>query len=235
MNVSFRGSPDLVALALEACYQAGAEAAGPGAFSRQALASGRLTLDQAEAILALVQAGDEAAAAQALQRLHGALGEEFEPLRQELLHLRALVEAGLDFIEEPDVEAYDPQALRQLLETIRATIARWRRAARSLGDEPLVMLVGPANAGKSALFAELTQADALVSDVAGTTRDWLEASWRLPAGRLVRLVDSAGWLQQAAALDAAAVQAGVDRLRSAAVVVCAQLRMHRRHSPCQLH
>ena len=186
LEITIPGSSDLVDLALAQLHQAGAEPAGPGAFSRQALATGRLTLDQAEAVLAVVTAPDAAAAQQAIHRLQGALGSEFEPLRQQLLHLRALIEAGLDFVEELDVEAYDHAQAQSLLQECRATIGRWRRAADSLGQLPEVLLVGPANAGKSALFAALSGAEAIVSPIAGTTRDWLDALWTLPSGRQVR-------------------------------------------------
>ena len=220
IEIVLPGNSFIVDFALQRLLVAGAEMAGPGAFSRQALATGRLTLDEAEAVLDLVTAADVTAAQQALQRLHGALGAEFEPLRQEVLHLRALVEAGLDFIEEPDVEAYDHAAARSLLEQIRATIARWRRAATSLGLMPEVLLVGAANAGKSALFRELTGAAALVSSTPGTTRDWLDAAWELPGGRTVRLVDTAGWLQAAASLDQAAIDMGQQRLAAASLIIC---------------
>jgi tRNA modification GTPase len=87
-----------------------------------------------------------------------------------------------------------------------------------LGDEPTVCLVGPANAGKSALFAALTGALALVSPVAGTTRDPLEATWQI-GGRTLRLIDTAGWLEAANGLEAEAVAAGRSTLAGAALIV----------------
>ena len=218
IEIIIPGSAPLVQIALDCLTSAGAIAAPRGGFTRQAVAHGRIALDQAEAILALTHAPDAEAAQRALTRLQGGLSEELEPLRQRLIYLRALVEAGLDFIEEDDVQAYEPAAVIAVLEDVRSTVLRWRRAAESMGEEPVVCLVGQPNAGKSALFTWLTGAPALVSNIAGTTRDWLEAPWQVQ-GRRVRLIDTAGWLARAAGLDAEAVAAGRELLAGAAVVI----------------
>ncbi len=221
VEITLPGAADLIAFALEALLAAGAQAAAAGAFTRQALANGRLGLDQAEAILALVQAPDAAAAAQALARLRGALGAELAQVRDELIGARALVEAGLDFVDEADVRAYDPPALRARCQAMHAVLARWRIAADALEARPTVVLVGPANAGKSALFNRLVgdaASPALVSAQPGTTRDWLDGEWDA-AGRSVRLVDTAGWLDGAASLDQQAIAAGAAALAGAALVL----------------
>jgi len=220
-EITLPGAPDLVHAALAALHAVGVEPATAGAFTRQALANGRLALDQAEAVLAVAQAGDAAAARSAVARLRGGLAHELEPVRQRLLEWRARVEAGLDFLDEEDVQAYDPAALQVELDELLAVLRRWVRAAGSLGERPEVCLAGPANAGKSALFAALTGHAALVSARPGTTRDWLDATWRV-GERDLRLVDTAGWADHAAAadaIDAAAIAAGRDRLARAAVVV----------------
>jgi tRNA modification GTPase len=220
VEVTLPGSRDLVELALAALVAAGAEPAAPGAFTRQALANGRLGLDQAEAILALTNAGDAAAAARALACLRGELGRELGDVRERLLHLRALVEAGLDFIDEDDVRAYEPMTMKREIAALRAAIGRWISAATASEGPPLVCLAGPPNAGKSALFARLTGHPALVSAVPGTTRDALEETIEL-GGRAVRLADTAGWLgEEAHALDAAAIAAG-RRLADAAALILA--------------
>ncbi len=225
VEIHLPGSPDLVELALARLVAVGATLAPPGAFTRQALANGRLSLDQAEAVLALTSAGDERAARLALDRLSGELGTEATRVREELLTLRALVEAGLDFAEEDGVSAFDRAELGTRLTALAARLARWITAADAIGTTPVVCLVGPANAGKSALFARLTGATALVSPVPGTTRDWLEASWTV-AGRSVRLIDTAGWLDRAEraaadanALDHAAIAAGRSSTAGAALIL----------------
>jgi tRNA modification GTPase len=190
----------------------------PGVFVRQALANGRLTLDRAEAILAVAQAGDAAAARQAITRLRGALADDVASVRQQVIDARALVEAGLDFIDEGDVRAYDPARLQAMLAEVRSVLARWRVTADAIEGEPVVCLVGPANAGKSALFNRLSDAHALVSPVAGTTRDWLDAPWDV-GGRRVRLIDTAGWLDAPRGLDAEGIAAGRRTIDGAALVL----------------
>jgi len=213
LEITVPGSRDVVELALAALRCAGAEQAEPGGFARQALANGRLSLVAAEAILALSQAPSAAAAAQALTRLRSGLAHEIAEVRRRLLELRALVEAGLDFLDEADVRAYDAQQLMRELGALHAIVARWMVAADELEAEPRVCLVGPANAGKSALFNRLAGAaapPALVSAQAGTTRDWLEARWTI-GERTVRLVDTAGWLESrlaAGELERSALSAG---------------------------
>jgi tRNA modification GTPase len=218
IEITLPGSADLVTFALAALTTAGAESALPGAFARQALANGRLTLDRAEAILAVAQAGDAAAAHQAITRLRGALAKDVAAVRQQVIDARAVVEAGLDFIDEGDVRAYDPTRLQGMLSEVRSILARWRVTADAIEGEPVVCLVGPANAGKSALFNRLAGARALVSPVAGTTRDWLDASWDV-GGRRVRLIDTAGWLDAARGLDADGIAAGRRTIDGAALVL----------------
>ncbi len=215
------GSADLVESVVARLRDAGAEPAGPGAFSRQAVATGRLRLDQAEAVLALAQAGDAQAAAAALARLHGALDRDLDPVRQRLLDLRAQVEAGLDFLDEADVRPPDRTPLQAELGRLYARIAGWRVAASEVEGTPTICLVGQANAGKSALFTALTGAPALVSPVAGTTRDALEADFEL-GGRRVRLIDTAGWLDGGLTmqvLDQAALARGREAVATASLIL----------------
>ena len=218
VEVIIPGAPDLVELALSALIQAGAEPATPGAFTRQALANGRLRLDQAEAVLALTQAAGIEAARQALARLTGVLSEQLGAVRDRLLVLRAQVEAGLDFLEEEDARAYEPTTLRNELHQLRSVVASFRVAADQWEAKPCICLVGAANAGKSALFNRLTGASALVSPVAGTTRDWLDAPW-IVAGRALRLVDTAGWNISNTGLDLAAFQAGQATVTGATLIL----------------
>ena len=193
VEILLPGAADLIAGGLAALLACGAEPAAPGAFTRQAVATGRLSLDRAEAVLALAQASDALAAAAALARLQGALAADLQPLKAKLLRVRALVESGLDFLDEHDVRPWNPALVIADLTAIRAHLDRWLIAADSMENVPLICLVGAPNAGKSALFAALTGEPALISPVPGTTRDHLDARFDL-GGRDVRLVDTAGWL-----------------------------------------
>lgn len=220
-ELTLPGSLAAVQVLQEDLQARGAQQAEPGYFARRALANGRLRLDQAEALLAVVHAQDAPAARRAVALLRGGLGEEVAALRQRLLHQRALVEAGLDFMEEADVRAYQPEALQGELADIARSCRRWLRAAAAQDQIPSVVLAGSANAGKSALFNALTQGQALVSATAGTTRDWLDGIWQLP-GRRCRLLDTAGWLdaqQDPQSLDQQAIDRGKELLHGAALVL----------------
>lgn len=218
VEILLPGAPDLVALALAALHAAGAVSAQPGAFTRLALTHGRLSLSAATALLALSRAGDALAAQRALAQLRAGVETELAPCRERLLQLRARLEAGLDFADEDDVEAVPVDELAAELADVRALLQRWRRAVHGDVQRPLVCLVGPANAGKSALFNVLCGGRALVSSEAGTTRDWLEGDWVL-RGRHLRLLDSPGWLDTAAGCDAEALAAVRSRIAAASLVL----------------
>jgi len=218
IEIILPGSAAVVELALAALRACGAEDAQPGAFTRQALACGRLRLDQAEALLALTSATDASAARRALGRLRGELGEAVARLRDRLLGLRALVESGLDFLDEADVRAFEPAWMRGELTEIRGQLQRWQVATLGAEGPPLIVLAGPANAGKSTLFQALSGAQVLISAQAGTTRDVLEEEVVLH-GRRVRLADTAGWMASADPLEARAQAVGWRLLEAATVVV----------------
>ncbi|MCK6472019.1 MAG: 50S ribosome-binding GTPase [Planctomycetes bacterium] len=181
---------------LDTLLRAGARAALPGEFTRRALRNGRVTLAQAEAIGALVRAGDaDAARAQAAQAA-GRTASQRAKLRAEIEQLLALVELNLDFSHE-DVETL-PRAellarLKTLAEEARAEAGEGGgEALLSLGEVRAVLL-GATHAGKSSLFnALLGRDEALVADSRHTTRDVVEASCALEDALSVRLLDTAG-------------------------------------------
>ncbi len=219
LEITVPGSPIIAERCLQHLYQHRIQTATAGAFTRQALANKRIHLDQAEAILALSLAQDQDASAEALHKLRGALSNDIEPMRQRIIQLRAQVEAGLDFLDEEDVRAYEVDALIYTLKELRSIINTWQRAAVSIGENPSVCIVGPANAGKSALFHALTGQDVLISAQAGTTRDFLQHDWNCH-GRSIRLIDTAGWLDQCEhALDQAGIDAGLALLRPAQLII----------------
>jgi tRNA modification GTPase len=219
VEIILPGSRTVVDLALARLIAAGAQTATPGAFARQAYSNGRLALDQVEAILALSRAHEEDGAKRALADLRGRLGVQVGTVRQILLELRAQVEAGLDFAEEPDVRTWQKPELLAKLRNLRQDLAGWIRSSAQ-GLEPCVCLVGPANAGKSSLYRALTGEAVLISPTPGTTRDWLEHSITL-AGRRISILDTAGWLsdQNLNMIDQASRQTSDHRLMSAALIL----------------
>lgn len=187
------GSPELLRAALEHICAQGAVLAQPGEFTRRAFLNARLDLARAEGVLALVHARNEEQRRAASALLLGGLSSRVEALREQLVDLRALCEASLDF-DEQDTGGVPRELLldraRQLLIALDAALA-WEVAREAPTGLPRVVLVGAPNAGKSALFNRLAGASALVSELQGTTRDALRGTWTLGPG-LVELWDSAG-------------------------------------------
>jgi tRNA modification GTPase len=188
-------SPPLVELLIAELLKAGARAAQPGEFTMRAFLAGKLDLTRAEAVLAVIEAGDRDELKQALAQLAGGMARPLQELRDDLLNLLADVEAGLDFAEE-DIHFVQQDDLLMRLGKALAFITLLGKQIdqRSVGGRPLrVVLAGKPNAGKSSLFNALAgRAAALVSSEPGTTRDYLVHRLDL-GGVIVELVDTAGW------------------------------------------
>ena len=190
------GSPPILGLVLSHCLARGARLAEPGEFTLRAFLSGRIDLTQSEAVLGVIDAGTPAQLEAALRQLAGGLASPIASLRDRLADVLAHLEANLDFAEEPDVDPLGSEALASTLDEAAAEVDRLADRLRGRdrpGGRPRVVLVGPPNAGKSRLFnALIGDARAIVSPVAGTTRDYLEAPCDCD-GLLVDLVDTAGF------------------------------------------
>ena len=188
------GSPPLLEAALHALCQAGARLAEPGEFTLRAFLAGRLDLVQAEAVLGVIDANDSVQLRAALDQLAGGLSKPLGKLRDDLLNLLADLEAGLDFVEE-DIEFVTSEDLQRRLSEAAGQVQGLADQLASRGqttESMRVVLVGSPNAGKSSLFnALLANEAALVSDVPGTTRDYLTAKIELD-GIQCELVDTAG-------------------------------------------
>lgn len=190
------GSPPLLEAALRALCRHGARPAEPGEFTLRAFLAGRLDLTQAEAVLGVIDAQSRRDLDAALAQLAGGLKQRLAELRDELLDLLAELEAGLDFVEE-DIEFITPEALATRLDAALVQLAdlaaQWSSRTRH-DSSPRVVLAGSPNVGKSSLFNALAgdaSAQAIISEVPGTTRDWLTC--RLELDELVcTLIDSAG-------------------------------------------
>ncbi len=189
------GSRPLVDRALSAAIAGGARSAEPGEFTLRAFLSGRIDLARAEAVLGVIEARSAVQLHEALDRLTGGLSRPLDALRDRLLDLLALLEAGLDFADEPDVTGLGREALARDLAVMAADLDRIAARLDGRGQSagfPRVLLVGPPNTGKSRLFNALAGAEAaIVSPVAGTTRDYLTAIVACGDAR-VELIDSAG-------------------------------------------
>ena len=214
------GSTPIVEAAAAAACQYGARPARPGEFTLRAFLAGRIDLTQAEAVLGVVEAGDERRLREALKQLAGGLSAPLDDVRNRLLDLTAHLEAGLDFVEEDIEFVTRPELLRQLAEArqvVASTLGRLRGRSTSV-DVVRVVLCGRPNVGKSSLFNALVEQDrALVSPQAGTTRDYLAARLEL-GGVVCELIDTAGQETARTATVADAAQTQTRERRDAADV-----------------
>ena len=211
-------SPALLRGALETLCASGARLAEPGEFTLRAFLGGRLDLTQAEAVLGVVDARGVQELDTALAQLAGGLTRPLGQLRDSLLDTLAHLEAGLDFAEE-DIEFVTRSQIAAALQDARRQICELlaRISGRAeLGESLRAVLVGAPNVGKSSLFNALTAGSALVSPVAGTTRDYLTAQLDL-GGLSCELVDTAGVqsVSDFGAIEAAAQQLGAEQHRGA--------------------
>ena len=188
------GSPAVLQLGLEALFAQGVRQAGPGEFTRRAFLNGKLDLTQAEAVADLIDAETPAAVRQAAGQLSGALGRRVGAIYDGLVDLMAHFHAVLDYPDE-DIAPFRADPSRAGLEEARAglsaLLATYERGRYIAGGVPCV-LVGRPNAGRpSRLNARVGSDRAIVTDVAGTTRDTVEARCKL-GGVVLKLIDTAG-------------------------------------------
>ena len=179
---------------LKATLSAGCRLAGPGEFTQRAFLNRKLDLAQAEAVGDLIASESQAAHRAALHQLKGNLSREIQELRQQLIDFTALIELELDFGEE-DVEFADRTQLNGLVEEITFHIEKLLKSfatGQAVKNGIPVVIVGPPNAGKSTLLnALLEEEKAIVSPIAGTTRDVIEDKMVIE-GIQFRFVDTAG-------------------------------------------
>ncbi|QDU27512.1 tRNA modification GTPase MnmE [Anatilimnocola aggregata] len=189
------GSPPLLDLAISALCAAGARLARPGEFTLRAFLAGRLDLTQAEAVLGVIEARDAAELQTALAQLAGGLSHRLAEVRNQLLDLLAHLEAGLDFVDE-DIEFITRADLQTQVAAaataVRAVAEQLQSRAETSSTAPRVVLLGEPNAGKSSLLNALANEQAaIVSPMAGTTRDYL-ARLLVVSGKQFQLIDTAG-------------------------------------------
>lgn len=222
VEISCHGSPVIVEQIIHSCLSQNARLAEPGEFTRRAFLNGKMDLTQAEAVADLIASQSKAAHHSALQNLRGGFSQKLKDLRQQLIEFTALIELELDFSQE-DVEFADRSQLYALIDEAETEVSRLINSF-SLGNAVKngvsVAIVGKPNSGKSTLLnALLDEERAIVSEIAGTTRDTIEEVLNIK-GILFRLIDTAGIREHSTdVIEMVGVGRSLEKMRHADVVV----------------
>jgi tRNA modification GTPase len=221
VEISCHGGVLVTQAVLETILALGVKSAEPGEFTERAFLNGKLDLDQAEAVADLIHAKSSKALDAAHQQLEGRLGEHIKKFRQQIIDATAMVELELDFIEE-DVEFANKEQLQKLLEDLDTEIKsllQTYETGRLVKDGVKTVLIGRPNAGKSTLLNTLVGTDrAIVTDIAGTTRDTIDADWSYD-GMLFKLIDTAGLRETADLIEAEGVKRSQKAFEQADLVI----------------
>ena len=209
VEVSLHGSEFIVSEFLRLCIERGATMATPGEFTRRAFLAGKMDLSRAEAVADIIAADSRWSHNVATTQMRGSYSERLATMRESLLRLCSLLELELDFSEE-DVEFANRDELRKMLKSIALEVAQLKSSfalGNVLKNGVTVAIVGEPNVGKSTLLNALIEDDrAMVSDIAGTTRDTIEATTTINGIRY-RFIDTAGLRNTDDKLE----QMGIDR------------------------
>jgi tRNA modification GTPase len=200
----------------------GCRTAIPGEFTMRAFMNGKMDLSQAEAVADLIASQTRYAHDVAMNQLRGGFSSELKNLREKLIHFASLVELELDFAEE-DVEFADRSELTSLVSDVIAYVSRLANSfelGNAIKNGVPVAIVGAPNTGKSTLLNRLLGEErAIVSNIAGTTRDVIEETLNLD-GILFRLIDTAGIRDEAEEIEALGIERSKEKIRQAKVVLC---------------
>ncbi len=221
VEISTHGSPYIIESILKLLIKAGARAAKPGEFTLRAFLNGGLDLSQAEAVADLIASNSQASHQMAMQQMRGGFSNYLQGLRQQLIHFASMIELELDFSEE-DVEFANRDDLKHLVyqinKVINQLISSFEQGNVMKNGVPVV-IAGKPNVGKSTLLNVLLNEDrAIVSEIAGTTRDTIEDEIIIQ-GINFRFIDTAGIRETDDAIEAMGVGRTYEKIKQAKLII----------------
>ena len=221
IEIHCHGSSYIQQTIIQSLVAEGARLATPGEFTQRAFINGKLDLSQAEAIADLIASQSQQAHAMALNQLRGNFSHELSALREKLIEFASLIELELDFGEE-DVAFADRSALIDLVQQVLAKVKRLISSfalGNAMKEGVPVAIVGAPNAGKSSLLNYLLGEErAIVSEIAGTTRDVIEETLNIDGIRF-RLMDTAGIRETSETIEAMGIARSQEKITRARVVL----------------
>lgn len=221
VEISTHGSQYIIESIIKLFIRNGARAAKPGEFTLRAFLNGGLDLSQAEAVADLIASNSKASHQVALQQMRGGFSNELKVLREQLIHFASMIELELDFSEE-DVEFANRDQLKQLILQITKIINRLIQSFEQgnvIKNGVPVVIAGKPNVGKSTLLnALLNEERAIVSEIAGTTRDTIEDEMTI-GGINFRFIDTAGIRHTLDVIEAKGVERTHEKMRQAKLII----------------
>ena len=221
IEISAHGSPIVLRHIVELCVASGARLAEPGEFTMRAFLNGRIDLTQAEAVRDLIDSQTLYQAKVAAQQLEGALSRRLQPIKQKLIELIALLEAGIDFAED-DVSVLPDKSILDHISSVDAPLRELNASfayGKIVHEGLMLAIVGRPNVGKSSLFNRLAERErAIVTAAPGTTRDLVTETVAI-GGIPVRLVDTAGIRKAIDEAESIGIQKSMEALADADLVL----------------
>jgi len=208
-------------LVLESCINAGARAANPGEFSKRAFLNGKIDLSQAQAISKMIEARSEDAVKLLARQLKGELKEFVEDIRKDLLFMLAYTEVNIDYAEE-DLPSDIFEQIKDKLDAITIKLVNTLDSSKrreGLIDGFKVAIIGKPNVGKSSLLNKLLNFNrAIVSDIAGTTRDTIEESVKIGT-HIIKIVDTAGIREANDEIEKIGIEKSIEAIKEADIII----------------
>ncbi len=221
IEISSHGSPYILQKVLMLLVSKGARLAKPGEFTQRAFINGRFDLAQAEAVADLIAAENASMQQTAMKQMRGGFSDEIKNLREQLVHFASMIELELDFAEE-DVEFADRQGLIDLIVKIQSLIQSLISSfeyGNAIKNGIPTVIAGKPNAGKSTLLnALLNEEKAIVSDIPGTTRDFIEDQIHID-GIAFRFIDTAGIRETEDKVESIGVARTLEKMKEASLVL----------------